>query len=149
MKDKIINLVNSLKKYSDFNECIFTLTINLDNKINEWSKVKFDIDKIIEEINKVDSIKSFNLTLRTEHKLDKLLSEMDWKGYWFSQSIIFHGDSDIEIQFRFLSNKLSCQQLDNSVIYDGDNSIEKILNLSKVWRDSSKLIYKTHKNLND
>ena len=149
MKDKIINLVNNLKKYSDFKDYIFTLTINFDNKINEWDKVKFDIDKIIEEINKVDSIKSFNLTLRTEHKLNKLLKEVVWKGYWFSQSIIFHGDSDIEVQFSFLSNKLSCQQLDDSVTYGGDKSIEKILNLSKVWRDSSKLIYKTHKNLND
>lgn len=149
MKDKILNLVDNLKKYSVFSDCIFAITINFDSKINEWNRVKFDTDKIIEELNKVDKIESFNLTLKTNHKIDKLINSENWRGYWFSNSIIFHGDSDIQMQFQFSSNRLSCNQLEDSIKYNGDISIKKILNLSKIYQDSSSLIYKTHKKLND
>lgn len=149
MKDKILNLVDNLKKYSEFSDCIFTLTINFDNKITEWNRVKFDIDKIVEEINKVEKIESFNLTLKTIHNIDKLINSENWRGYWFSNSIIFHGDSDIEMQFQFSSNRLSCIQLEDSIKYNGNKSIKKILNFSKIYQDSSSLIYKTHKKLND
>ena len=115
MNDKILKLVNALYNNEGCRNQSFGLTLNYEQVIREKSNYNDDyqilnekgLKKIADELSKKD-VTSFNLTVRFNEgqKFDKD-GDFDYDIDWYSCSLIFHGQMEIEIAFDMLSRYCS------------------------------------------
>lgn len=120
MNTKIIKLANALYNNEGCRNQNFGLTLNYKQVIREKSTYNKDyqildekgLKRIIDEVSKQD-VKSFNLTVKFNkgQKFDEK-GDLDYDIDWYSCSLIFHGQKEIEIAFDMLSSY--CSFNDNS-----------------------------------
>lgn len=141
MKDKLIQLIKDLSNKRELDRLRFSLTINLENIINEHKSKDIFVDNVENIIDIINSkeVKNFNFTLYESDK-DKEDKDFDLKRYnfyWFESKLIFHGSKKIKTNFNFLSRGLSINFLEKE-----NKTIEQLIEMNEFYKTTSEKLYK-------
>lgn len=141
MKSKLKELILKLSEYEELKNLTFSLTINLKDIIREYKSKDLFIDNIsrlLEEVEKVDKIKSFNLTLYDREEEIVNYDDLDidrYDNYWYESKLIFYGQKKVKSQFYFLSSGLSINNLRKD-----NKTIEELIEINEFYKKTSKKI---------